>query len=122
MAAFMSFSASTNPDPPTVTVRAVDMSDKKLTVEVTDLTLSAVRLSASNDIAKLVEDLIAGLAEPAALAVRGFLEGRTFPLPLDRPLETSFPAGDAEVKVRLDQPELGSHDGMLMISGTSSIS
>ncbi|MFJ8098478.1 hypothetical protein [Streptomyces griseofuscus] len=121
MAAFMSFSASTEPAPPTVTVRAVDMSDKKLTVEVTDLALSAVRLRASNDIAKLVEDLIAGLAGPAALAVRGFFEGRTFDVPLD-PLETSFPAGDTEVKVRLDQPVLGSHDGMLMISGTASIS
>ncbi len=120
--AFMSFSASTEPDPPTVTVRAVNVSDKKLTVEVTKLTLSAVRLSPSNDNAKLVEEQIADLAEPAASAIRDFFEGRTFDVPLDRPLETSFPAGDTEVKVRLDQPELGSHNGILMISGTASVS
>ncbi|QLJ02827.1 hypothetical protein HZZ00_18610 [Streptomyces sp. NEAU-sy36] len=119
--AFMSFAASTEPDPPLVTVRAAGMSDRKLTVQVTKLTLSAIRLSPSNDNAKLVEKQIADLAEPAASAVRGFFEGRTFDVPLDRPLETSFPAGDTEVKVRLDQPVLGSHNGMLMISGTACV-
>ncbi|MEU9068511.1 hypothetical protein AB0E06_03000 [Streptomyces sp. NPDC048109] len=120
--ALMDFKTVTVPDPPEVTVRAGTGADGKLTLELVDLKLSDVSFLPLTVAAVPVGILSTLLSQPTASAVRDFFTGQTLDVPLPQPLGTSFPAGDTEVKVRLDQPELGSHNGMLMISGTVSVS
>ncbi|MGV9279030.1 hypothetical protein [Streptomyces sp. NPDC003730] len=120
--ALMDFKTVTVPDPPEVTVRAGTGPDGKLTLELVDLKLTDVSFLPSSVAAVPAGVLSTLLSEPAASAVRDFFTGQTLDVPLPQPLGTSFPAGDTEVKVRLDRPELGSHNGMLMISGTVSVS
>lgn len=120
--ALMDFTTHTEPDPPEVTVLADAVSDEKLTLRLTDLTLTDVSFLPSSAAAVPVGIVSMLLSKPAASAVRQFFEDRTLDLPIDQLLRTSFPAGDTEVKVRLDRPELGSHNGMLMISGTVFVS
>lgn len=120
--ALMDFKTITKPDPPEVTVQAGTAPDGKLTLELVSLKLSDVAFLPASVAAVPVGVLSMLLSEPAASAVREFLTGQTLDVPLPQPLGTSFPAGDSEVEVRLDRPELGSHNGMLMISGTASVS
>ncbi|KOX50119.1 hypothetical protein ACWEFD_26435 [Streptomyces ardesiacus] len=120
--ALMDFKTITVPDPPEVTVRAGTAPDGKLTLKLVDLRLSDVSFLPLSVAAVPVGILSMLLSKPTASAVREFFTDQTLDVPLPQPLGTSFPAGDTEVKVRLDQPELGSHNGMLMISGTPSVS
>ncbi|MFI2415176.1 hypothetical protein [Streptomyces sp. NPDC018947] len=120
--ALMDFTVRTEPDPPRVTVQADALSDTNLTLKVVHLDLSAIRLLPTNEGALAAWLPATGLANLATSALRRSFENRTFEVPLGQLLGASFPAGDTEVRVRLDRPELGSHQGMLMISGTASVS
>ncbi|GLF93255.1 hypothetical protein [Streptomyces yaizuensis] len=116
------FDVSYTPDPPVVTVQATAITDTALTVQVTDVKLDQVTFTPKTPLADVLSGLVNDLAKKAPDLVREKTEGLTPDIPLNTPIGCSIPVGGATVQIRLAAPQLGDHDGMLMISGTADVS
>ncbi|MFI9202908.1 hypothetical protein [Streptomyces sp. NPDC053048] len=120
--AAVEFNVTYDPDPPVVTVKATGLTATALTVKVTDLDLRRVTFKPESVLAAPLTGLVNALALAAPPIVKDKVKGLSPDIPLGKPIGCDIPVGGGTVHVRLASPELGSHDGMLMISGTAAVS
>ncbi|MFI2189886.1 hypothetical protein [Streptomyces sioyaensis] len=105
-----------------ITFQATGLTDKALTVKVTDLNLDRVVFTPKSASALLLKPAADALAPLAPPIVKKKVIGMSSDVPLDKPIGTEITISGQTVSVRLGTPELGSHDGMLMVSGTAVVS
>ncbi|MCF3102104.1 hypothetical protein IPZ58_10960 [Streptomyces roseoverticillatus] len=122
MAAPIEFEVTYEPPSPVVTVQATGLSDKTLTVKVTDLDLSKVIFHPKTPLSSVLSGLVNDLAGKAPGIVKGKVTGLSPDIDLDKPIGCDIPIGDSTVHVGLTSPALGTHGDMLMISGTADVS
>ncbi|MFE1772746.1 hypothetical protein [Streptomyces sp. NPDC059008] len=123
MDALIDFDVTLDPQEPNVTFKATGLTDTALSATLETIVLNSVTLNPVSDAAMLVAGPANLLALAAPKVVKDVLEGKkTVDIPLDKPLGTSITLNDQTVSVKLTSPELGSHDGMLMVSGTFVVS
>ncbi|MFF4218338.1 hypothetical protein [Streptomyces nondiastaticus] len=122
MAAPIEFDVTYVPDPPVVTVKATGITDTALTVKVTDLDLQQVEFHPKTPLSDVLSGLANDLARAAPPIVKDKVTALSPDIPIGKPIGCDIPVGDATVHVKLASPELGSRDGMLMISGTADVS
>ncbi|MGW7008039.1 hypothetical protein ACWGCW_35920 [Streptomyces sp. NPDC054933] len=123
MDALIDFDVTLDPQEPNVTFKATGLTDTALSATLERIVLNSVTLSPVSDAAKLVAGPANLLALAAPKVVKDALEGKkNADIPLNKPLGTDITIKDQTVSVKLASPELGSHDGMLMVSGTFVVS
>ncbi|MCR8573613.1 hypothetical protein GTW98_12985 [Streptomyces sp. SID8375] len=123
MDALIDFDVTLDPQEPNVTFKATGLTDAALSATLEKIVLNAVTLNPVSDAAKLVAGPANALASLAPGVLKKALEGKkTVDIPLDKPLGTDITVNGQTVSVKLTSPELGSHDGMLMVSGTFVVS
>ncbi|MFI9306674.1 hypothetical protein [Streptomyces triculaminicus] len=123
MNALIDFDVTLNPQEPGVTFKATGLTDTALSATLEKIVLNSVTLNPVSDAAKLVAGPANALAALAPGVLKKALEGKkTVDIPLDKPLGTDITINGQSVSVKLTSPELGSHDGMLMVSGTFVVS
>ncbi|GAB2712554.1 hypothetical protein [Kitasatospora kifunensis] len=123
MDALLDFEVVLDPTEPNVTFKATGLTDTALTATLEKIVLNSLTLYAKSDAAKLVVGPANVLALAAPGVLKGALEGKkSADIPLNKPLGTDITIKDQTVSVKLTSPELGSHDGMFMVSGTFVVS
>ncbi|MFF8912850.1 hypothetical protein ACF08M_05855 [Streptomyces sp. NPDC015032] len=111
------------PDPPEphVTFKATGLTDTALSVTLEKIVLNTLSLHPRSDAAKLALPAAYMLALAAPKVIKDALEGQSTDIPLSKPLGAGFTVQGQTVSMNLASPELGSHEGMLMISGTLTV-
>ncbi|WP_455409927.1 hypothetical protein [Streptomyces hiroshimensis] len=123
MDALIDFEVVLDPPVPNVTFKATGLSDTALSATLETIVLNSVTLSPVSDGAKLLAVPANLLALAAPKVVKDKLEGKkTVDIPLNNPLGADITISNQTVSVKLTSPELGSHDGMFMVSGTFVVS
>ncbi|WP_058041161.1 hypothetical protein [Streptomyces roseifaciens] len=123
MDALIDFEVVLDPAEPSVTFKATGLTDTALSATLEKIGLNSVSLYPKSDAAKLVAAPANALALAAPAVLKGALEGKkSADIPLKTPLGTDITVQGQTVSVKLTSPELGSHDGMLMVSGTFVVS
>lgn len=123
MNALIDFDVTLSPQEPNVTFKATGLTDTALSVTLEKIVLNLVVLNPVSDAAKLAAAPANLLALAAPAVVKAALEGKkTVDVPLDKPLGTDIAVNGRTAAVKLTSPQLGSHDGMLMVSGTFAVS
>ncbi|MEH6373192.1 hypothetical protein V7793_02330 [Streptomyces sp. KLMMK] len=123
MDALVDFEVVLNPTEPNVTFKATGLTDKALSATLKKIVLNSLTLTPKSTAAMLVAapaNLLA-LAAPSVLK-KALEDKKTVDIPLDKPLGTDITVSGQTVSVKVTSPELGSHDGMLMVSGTFVVS
>ncbi|QLE70465.1 hypothetical protein FGW37_01545 [Streptomyces rectiverticillatus] len=119
----LDFEVVLDPQEPGVTFKATGLTDTALSATLEQIVLNSVSLVPLSDAAKLVAVPANALALLAPGVLKKALEGKkSVDIPLNKPLGTDITIKDQTVSVKLTSPELGSHDGMLMVSGTFVVS
>ncbi|WP_424887322.1 hypothetical protein [Streptomyces sp. XH2] len=122
MAAPIEFDVTYDPKSPVVTVKATGITNSALTVQVTALDLRTVTFNPRTPLSDVLSGIVNDLAKKAPGAVKDKVKGLSPDIPIGKPIGCDIPVGGATVHVGLASPELGSHGGMLMISGTADVS
>ncbi|MGK5545857.1 hypothetical protein ACSNOH_14150 [Streptomyces sp. URMC 127] len=123
MDAVIDFEVDLDPQCPNVTFKATGLSDTALSATLEKVVLRSVTLNPVSDSAKLLALPANALASLAPGVLKKALEGKkTVDIPLKKPLGTDITLNGQTVSVKLKSPELGSHNGMLMVSGTFDVS
>ncbi|MGG7569465.1 hypothetical protein [Streptomyces sirii] len=119
----LDFEVVLDPTEPNVTLKATGLTDTALSATLEKIVLNSLSLYPKSDAAKLAAAPANLLAAAAPAVLKGALEGKkSVDIPLDKPLGTDITVQGQTVSVKLTSPELGSHDGMLMVSGTFVVS
>lgn len=120
--ALADFDVTLSPAEPGVTFKATALSDTALSVTVQTVTLNSVTMTPKSDGAKIAAGIANDLAKLAPGVLKKKVEGRKVDVPLNATLGTDIVIGGQNVSVKLTSPELGSHGGMFMVSGTFTVS
>ncbi|CCB72543.1 protein of unknown function (plasmid) [Streptantibioticus cattleyicolor NRRL 8057 = DSM 46488] len=117
------FEVVLGPPVPNVTFKATGLSDTALTTTLEKIVLNSVAMVPKSAGAAVLAGLANLLALAAPKVVKDNLEGvKTADIPLSKPLGTEITVAGQTVSVKLTSPELGSHDGMFMVSGAFTVS
>ncbi|MFF7725437.1 hypothetical protein [Streptomyces sp. NPDC008001] len=123
MNAVVDFEVVLDPPVPNVTFKATGLSDTALSATLEKIVLNSVKLDPKTPAALLLAAPANLLALAAPKVVKDKLEGKkSADIPLKKPIGTDITVQDQTVSVKLTSPELGSHNGMLMVSGTFTVS